>query len=104
MIIAIAADGNSLQSKIDPRFGRCAYFAFYDTESKKVEFKLNEAKDASEGAGPAAVQFVANNGASKVVAGEFGFKIKSLLDELEIQMIMMKDDKSVDEIIALSAK
>ena len=34
-------------------------FALYDTETKNVEFILNTAKTAEEGAGPAAVQIVA---------------------------------------------
>ena len=93
--------GNTLDSKIDARFGRASYFAVYDKETDKVEFFVNEGKEAPEGAGPAAVQFIANKGASKAVSGEFGFKIKSLLEDLEIQMIVMKEQKTIAEIIAL---
>jgi hypothetical protein len=38
----------------------------------------------------------------KIVSGEFGFKIKSLLVELRIQMIVVKDaDKTIEDIIEL---
>ncbi|MBN2778771.1 MAG: NifB/NifX family molybdenum-iron cluster-binding protein [Bacteroidales bacterium] len=100
MKVAITSTGNSLESKIDPRFGRCAYFVIYDTETKVSEFVENPNKNASNGAGPASVQLVADKGAKKIVSGEFGMKIKSILDSLSIQMIVMKDpQKSVQSII-----
>ena len=100
MKVAITSTGNSVESKIDPRFGRCAYFVIYDTETKDSEFIENPNKNASNGAGPASVQLVADKGAQKIVSGEFGMKIKSILDSLSIQMIVMKDhQKSVQNII-----
>ena len=87
MKIAITASGNTLASVIDSRFGRCTYFAIYDSESNATEFLLNPSKEAQEGAGPAAVQFVAAQKVSKIVSSEFGMKIKSLLDSLKIEMI-----------------
>lgn len=87
MKIAITASGNTLDSLIDSRFGRCTYFAIYDTELKSTEFLLNPSKEAQEGAGPAAVQFVAAQKVSKIVSSVFGMKIKSLLDSLKIEMI-----------------
>jgi predicted Fe-Mo cluster-binding NifX family protein len=34
MKIAIVSEKESLDARIDSRFGRCAYFAIYDTDSK----------------------------------------------------------------------
>ncbi|MCK9320832.1 MAG: NifB/NifX family molybdenum-iron cluster-binding protein [Bacteroidales bacterium] len=100
MKVAITSTGDNLESKIDPRFGRCAFFVIYDTETKSTEFLLNPNKNASNGAGPASVQMVADKGAKKIVSGEFGMKIKSMLDGLEIQMIVIKDhQKSIQSII-----
>jgi len=90
MKVCITSNGNTLESKLDERFGRCAFFVIYDTESKATEFIPNPHKDVESGAGPAAVQLVASRGVSKIVAGEFGMKIKSLLDSLKIQMIVFK--------------
>lgn len=99
MKIAISSIGDTVESKVDPRFGRCSYFAIYDSVSKSTSFIINPNKDVEEGAGPASVQFVANYGVTKVIAGEFGSKIKSLLNDLNIQMIAVKDDKTISEII-----
>jgi predicted Fe-Mo cluster-binding NifX family protein len=100
MKVAITSTGNDLESTLDQRFGRCAFFVIYDTETKGMEFLPNPNKEAQEGAGPAAVQLVAGREAKKIISGEFGIKIKSLLDSLKIQMIVLKQpEKSIREII-----
>jgi len=105
MKIAITSTGNSIGSKIDQRFGRCSYFVIYDTEDKGIEFLPNPNKEAQEGAGPASVQLVASRNVQKIISGEFGIKIKSLLDSLKIQMIMIKEpEKTIQEIIDMLNK
>jgi predicted Fe-Mo cluster-binding NifX family protein len=100
MKVAITSTGNSMESKLDQRFGRCSYFVIYDSETKGIEFLPNPIKDAQEGAGPASVQVVASRNVQKIISGEFGIKIKSLLDSLKIQMIVLKEaDKKIEEII-----
>lgn len=101
MRVAITSTGNNLQSLIDPRFGRCACFVIYDTNTGSTEFIPNPNVDAIDGAGPASVQLVASRDVSKVVSGEFGIKIKSLFDSLKIQMILIKEKKTIEEIIEL---
>jgi predicted Fe-Mo cluster-binding NifX family protein len=102
MKVAITSTGNTLESKLDQRFGRCSCFVIYDTETKGMEFIPNPNKEALEGAGPASVQLVATRDARKIISGEFGIKIKSLLDSLKIQMIVLKEpDKSIKEIIEM---
>ncbi len=101
MKVAITSTGNSLDSTLDERFGRCSYFVIYDTESKSTEFIPNPNKEAENGAGPASVQLVASRNVSKIVSGEFGMKIKSLVDSLKIQMIVVKETKKVKEIIEM---
>lgn len=102
MKIAITSTGNTLESKIDERFGRCAYLVIYDTETKSTEFLPNPHKEAESGAGPAAVQLLASREVSKIVAGEFGIKIKSLLDSLKIQMIVFKKPElKIQEVIVM---
>lgn len=105
MKVAITSTGDNLESKLDQRFGRCGYFIIYDTESKATEFIPNPNKDAQEGAGPASVQLVASRDVQKIISGEFGIKIKTLLDSLKIQMIVLKQpDKSIREIIDMFNK
>jgi predicted Fe-Mo cluster-binding NifX family protein len=105
MRVAITSTGNSLDSKLDQRFGRCGYFVIYDTESGSIEFIPNPNKDMQEGAGPASVQLVASKKVNKIISGEFGIKIKSLLDSLKIQMIILKEpDKTIRGIIEMLNK
>ena len=100
MKIAVTSETNNKDSMLDARFGRCAYFAIYDTDSKDFTFLENPAKDSESGAGPAAVAFIAKQGVSKIVSGEFGMKIKGILESLNIEMISVKESKTVSEIIS----
>lgn len=102
MKVAITSTGNSPESLLDTRFGRCSYFVIYDTENQATEYIPNPNKDCIEGAGPASVQLVASKGVKKVISGEFGAKVKSIFDSLQIQLIILNDpEKKISEIIAL---
>ena len=102
MKIAITSDGNNLDSKLDIRFGRCSFFAIYDAETKKLEFLPNPNKESMEGAGPASAQFVASEGVQKVISGEFGYKVKSVFESLQIQLVTLSEtEKSIAEIIEM---
>ncbi|MGI6572530.1 MAG: NifB/NifX family molybdenum-iron cluster-binding protein [Fermentimonas sp.] len=98
MRIAIVSEKKSLDARIDSRFGRCAYFAIYDSDSKTTEFFPNPAKDSLEGAGPEAVKFIASKGVKKVVAPEFGRKAEAMLNKLQIEIVHDKD-KTISDII-----
>jgi len=102
MRLAIASTGNTLDSYICQHFGRCEYFVIYDTESKAMEFIPNPYKDMAEGSGQAAVQLVTSRNVNKIVSGDFGIKIKPLLDSLKIQMIVLKDvEKKIKDILEM---
>jgi predicted Fe-Mo cluster-binding NifX family protein len=102
MKVAITSTGNSPDSKLDSRFGRCSYFVICDTETHATEYIPNQNKENIEGAGPASVQLIASKGAKKVVSGEFGAKVKSLFDSLKIQLVVLNEpEKKISEIIEL---
>ena len=102
MRIAITSSGNTLDSKLDSRFGRCEYLAIVDTENQLTEFIPNPNKNNVEGAGPATIQLVSSMNVQKVVSGEFGDKVKAIFDSLKIQLIILKDpQKTVADIIRL---
>ena len=99
MKIAITSEGMDATSLLDSRFGRCAAFAIYDTDTRELNFIDNPNKDVDEGAGPASVSLIANQGVKRIISGEFGFKIKGLLNDLQIQMDARKEQKSITHII-----
>lgn len=102
MKIAMASTGNTLDSNIDSSFGRCAWFIIYDTENGAMELIPNPNKDMEEHAGQAAVELISSRNVSKIISGEFGIKIKPLLDSMNIQMIVVKDStKRISHIIKL---
>ncbi|MBW2708990.1 MAG: NifB/NifX family molybdenum-iron cluster-binding protein [Deltaproteobacteria bacterium] len=72
MKIAVSSSGNNLDSQIDPRFGRCAYFLIVDTENMNVEAFDNESISLGGGAGIQAAQFVASKGAKAILTGNVG--------------------------------
>lgn len=102
MIVAISSTGNTVESAVDSRFGRCRFFVLFDTESHQVQFIPNKAVDSSQGAGPAAVRLLAGYGVGKVVSGEFGQKVKPLFESLSITMQSISNDCiSVVEVLKL---
>lgn len=72
MKIAITASGPTMESPVDSRFGRCAYFLFVETESGAMQAVPNPAAASSSGAGIQAAQFVVQQGAQAVLSGNVG--------------------------------
>ncbi|HPC05889.1 MAG TPA: NifB/NifX family molybdenum-iron cluster-binding protein [Anaerolineaceae bacterium] len=72
MIAVFSAQQDTLESPVDPRFGRCAYLIKVDTESNEWEAFINPGTSQSGGAGIAAAQFVIDKKAAAVVSGDFG--------------------------------
>ncbi len=87
MKICITSVGKDLHSDIDPRFGRCSYFIFYDRENKKYEATENSWKEASGGAGIQAAQFVIQKGAKKLFTGRVGTNAEMVLKKAGIEII-----------------
>lgn len=72
MKIAASSNGNNLDSQVDPRFGRCAYFLIVDTDDMNFEAFSNESIALGGGAGIQAAQFVASKGAKAILTGNVG--------------------------------
>jgi predicted Fe-Mo cluster-binding NifX family protein len=72
MRVAIAAAGRDLDAPTDPRFGRCQCFVIVDTDTTAFEAVDNIAAAQGSGAGIAAVQLVADQGAEAVIAANVG--------------------------------
>ena len=75
MKIAITAQGEQMQSPVDPRFGRAKWFVVVDTESGDFEAVDNKKNfDAAQGAGIQAGRNVAELGVKAVITGNVGPK------------------------------
>jgi predicted Fe-Mo cluster-binding NifX family protein len=72
MKIAVSSSGNGLDSQVDPRFGRCAYFVIVETDDMGFEAFENGSIALGGGAGIQAGQFVASKGAKAVITGNVG--------------------------------
>jgi predicted Fe-Mo cluster-binding NifX family protein len=102
MKTAIAAMGNKFESSVDMHFARCTYFVILDHASGSIEFLPNPNVDKAEDAGVATVGLLQARNVQKVVAGDFGAKVKPLLDSLQIQMIVVRQASlTVNDIIKL---
>ena len=99
MKVAISSKGDTLDSEMDSRFGRCKFFAIYDSENKSTQFVENTAASLTEGAGPAALQLLTAQGVSKLVSGNFGVKVKTLSSDLNLQLIVMRENYTIRSII-----
>ena len=60
MKLCISSEGASLDSRVDPRFGRCRTFIFVDSDTMAFEAVDNSGTGASGGAGIQAGQLVAS--------------------------------------------
>ena len=70
--IAVSSTGDNLESQVDPRFGRCAYFIFVDTDTMEYEAVQNPNVSAASGAGIQTAQLVANKEVECVLTGNVG--------------------------------
>lgn len=72
MKICVTSQGDSLESKVDPRFGRCAWFLVVDTESMNVEAIENTQAQMMGGAGVQSGQLMAEKEVEAVLTGNAG--------------------------------
>ena len=87
MKIAISSDGKDLQSNVDQRFGRAAYFIIYDTDTDQYDVVENTQNlQAAQGAGIQAAQNVVRQKVQLVISGNFGPKAFATLNAAGIKM------------------
>ena len=79
MKLVLTSKGKSLDSEIDPRFGRCPYFCLLDPATMKAEFYENPALSSPGGAGIKAAQFVIDTGARALLTQNVGPRAFSTL-------------------------
>ena len=73
MRVAVSADGETRESPVDQRFGRCRYLVVCDTETGDTEAHDNTVNlNAAQGAGIQTATNVAALGVTAVITGHVG--------------------------------
>jgi predicted Fe-Mo cluster-binding NifX family protein len=85
--VAVSATNGTLDSQVDPRFGRCSYFIIVDSETMEYEALPNMAKGAMSGAGIQAAQTIASKGVKTVLTGNVGPNASQVFSSTGIQVI-----------------
>ncbi len=67
MKICVTSEGKTLDSKVDPRFGRCQNFIFFDTDTGNFEVQENTSAQFQGGAGIQSGQLVVSKGVKAVL-------------------------------------
>lgn len=88
MIIAVSSIGKELDSQIDPRFGRCAYFIVCNTDNMSFEAFNNESANLGGGAGIQSAQFVISQGVEAVITGNCGPNAVKVLTAANVQLFV----------------
>jgi predicted Fe-Mo cluster-binding NifX family protein len=87
MKVVITSQGATLESPVDPRFGRARYFLLVDTDTQQVTVHDNvQNLNAPQGAGIQAAQAVARLGAQAVLTGNVGPKAFTTLQAAGIEI------------------
>jgi len=85
--VCVSAAGSSIDSQIDPRFGRCACFIVADTDTMDCQYLPNAAYESPHGAGIQAAQAVANQKVQAVITGMVGPNAQRVLSAAGIEII-----------------
>ena len=99
MRVVITADSPSIDARLDPRFGRGAYFLIVDPDTMEWQAIQNPALNARGGAGIQVAQFVTEQKCEVVISGEFGPNAYQALNAAGIAMYSSGDCQTVIETI-----
>ncbi len=84
--IAISSTGETLESAVDPRFGRAEYFIIYDLATDTFEVLRNEAAYEARGAGIATATNLVEKGIQAVITGKCGPKAFAVLATANVKV------------------
>ncbi len=86
MKIAVTSTGRTLDSQVDPRFGRAACFVIVDTDTSNFTAVENENAAAASGAGITSAKLVIDAGAQAVLTGNCGPKAQTTLSAAGVKL------------------
>ena len=86
MKIVVSSTGDSLDSQIDPRFGRCSFFIIIDTEDMSFESINNENIALGGGEGIQSASYVVSKGVKAVLTGNCGPKAMQVFNTANVDV------------------
>jgi predicted Fe-Mo cluster-binding NifX family protein len=99
MKIAVTSQGNTLDSQIDPRFGRAAYVIIVDTETLEFEaVDNNENKKVFKGAGIQAAAMISDKDAKVLLTGFCGPNAFKTLETAGVKVVNDQSGRVIDVI------
>lgn len=102
MKITVSTRGKSLDSDMDPRFGRSAGFVLFDTDTGNTAYLDNSAQlDLAQGTGIKTAQMIVEAGTEALITGQMGPKAAKVLSRSGIKMYACQIGTVQDAIQAL---
>lgn len=91
----------SIDTEVEPRFGRAAYFLVVDADTLEWQAHANPGVALSSGAGVRAAQFAADQKADAAISGDFGPHAFQALQAAGTQMYLYGACRTAREAITL---
>jgi predicted Fe-Mo cluster-binding NifX family protein len=86
--IAVASEGDTVDSQVGNQAGRSSWFLFFDGEGELLEAIENPFKQEGGGAGVSCAGLLAEKRVTVLVAGKVGNKMRAALDSSRIAFIL----------------
>jgi predicted Fe-Mo cluster-binding NifX family protein len=97
-VIAITSNGETLESTVSEKFGRCRFFITIEPDTMKFEVIRNAAEQMQGGVGPKAAEIIINKGVSVLLTGHVGDKAAEALRRGNIKVYdQLTENLSVKE-------
>lgn len=104
MKVAVTSKGTSLDSEIDPRFGRAPYILIVDTDTLAFEALDNSSNvNAFKGAGIQAATMISDKGAEVLMTGYCGPKAFVTLEAAGVKVVDDVSGKVQDAVATIKA-
>ena len=98
MKVAVTCVSQTMDSMVDPRFGRAKYFLLVDTDSDEFKVEDNTQNlNAAQGAGIQAGQNVANSGAEAVITGNVGPNAFKTLNTAGVKIYLCQETMTIQQ-------
>ncbi|MBW1800408.1 MAG: NifB/NifX family molybdenum-iron cluster-binding protein [Deltaproteobacteria bacterium] len=99
MRVAVSAQGDNLESEVDPRFGRASRFLIVDTDTMSFDVAMNDQNlNLPQGAGIQAAQNVAKHTPEVLLTGNCGPKAFRTLQAAGIKVVVGVEGNIIDAI------